>query len=113
MLYSIFICIFNKNYTKIKEEVNKYNIFQICGCIIYTQKINLVTEKEKPNCFKLFCESANNCCNEVVCKSLFCEDCECICCYCYPYIEDDYEKNKEFFVIVIRLKGNLFGVINL
>ena len=109
-LYSIFICIFNKNYTKIKEEVNKYNIFQICGYIIYTQKINLVTEKEKPNCFKLFCESANNCCNEVVCKSLFGELCEfnCICCYCYPYIEDDYEKNKEFFCYCYQAQRKSF-----
>ena len=108
-LYTIFVCIFTKN-KKNKEEVNKYRICQICGYLIYSQKIILKKNPGKCKCFKLCCESTKNCCNEAVCSCFknFDEDCECCCCCCCDYVEDDYDKNKEFFCYCYQAQRKSF-----
>ena len=115
ILYQLFkSCIFE--YDEKEEKKKKIiTICQICGYIIYSEK----KEPKKPpkrNCCTLCCESIQNCCNETFCHLFsICDVCDCephCSCRNCEYDPRDYNKKKKCFVIVIKLKENLFGVIN-
>ena len=108
ILYLFFDCyFFTKNKGNIKSR-NEYNVSQICGFIIYSEK--LLREEESCSCLKICGESTKlcfkstkHCCDEVFCKSLdccnFCDDvnyCKC-CCLCCEYDEKYYKKKEECF----------------
>jgi len=110
VLYSIFVCIFTKEKNDEKEGENRnkniYQICQICGYFIYSQKItknNIDCCKSCCKCCKLLCESTKNCCDNAGCSlcNILCQDdednCKCFCCCCCEYNEKDYSKDKESF----------------
>ena len=111
--YQLFTCII---YVEKKEKKEKnISICQICGYIIYTEK-KKSNKYPKRNCCTLCCESFQNCCNVTCCNLLSsCNICKCkphcICSKCEYKIED-YNKKEEVFRYCIKLKENLFGVLN-
>ena len=122
VLYSIFVSIFTKEKKDKNEGENEnkniYRICQICGYYIYSQKItknNMGCCKSCCKCFKLFCESTKNCCDNAgcsLCNILCCESedkCECCCCCCCNYDEEDYTKDKESFCYIYQAQRKYYS----
>jgi hypothetical protein len=89
----------NKN-EKEKEKEKKrlegcclcIKINEMCGNIIYFERINLGQNKNSKACCRLFIESINN---------YFCN----LCCCCYRYEKIHFEKNKQCFCYCYQEKG--------
>ena len=91
LLYSFFICIFEKEKKKENEKnlKNSYRVCEICGYIIYSQNIILNQNPPFCQCCKLLCETFSNCLNMALC-SIY----ECHCCDEEENEDDNTENNK-------------------
>ena len=67
-------------------------INEMCGNIIYFERVNLNQNKNSKACCRLFIESINN---------YFCN----LCCCCYRYEKIHFEKNKQCFCYCYQEKG--------
>ena len=117
LYYILSIYVFEQK--KKKKEENSYNIYNLCGYIIFTQNILKPSQNEqnidepnekKLNCclehLKLFEETIQYCSNRTIANALFCsekrtydDEC-CYCCKCCcgcEHKEKDFEKKNEFF----------------
>ena len=88
-------------------------VCEICGCIIYFERIILNDKKENndnsccKSCWKKCIESLNNYCNNIICNMYNCRKeyeknaCEC----CTEFNEDDFDKEKQCFCYCFQIKG--------
>ena len=127
LLYTFFVCIFDKREISQDEEIkkNKYRVCEICGYIIYSQNIIFDPYPPKCECLRLTCETFVNCMNMAICtigKCKCCKNCDDVdeenskkkdededdkyimeqenkICRncCLEYKEEDYLKNQQFF----------------
>ena len=93
LLYSFFVCIFDKRKKNQDEEIqkNKYRVCEICGYIIYSQNIIFNPQPPKCECLKLLCETFLNCINMAI-SSIG----ECKCC---NKCDDDKDKDNNENII--------------
>ena len=94
LLYSFFVCIFDKRKKKQDEglQKNNYRICEICGYIIYSQNITLNLHPPFCECFKLLGETFQNCLSMVAISIGECRCCR-ICNDCNG--EDEKEENND------------------
>lgn len=131
ILYTIFECVFTKNQKENSEKrTNQYTIYQICGYTIYIEKKILKKDIQKCECFKLCCNTLNNCCLHSLCTTCIdkegiccclccifrlCCDCECLderpceCCYCDDV---DFGQNDSFFCYCFQAKRKYYWLNN-
>ena len=87
------------------------NTCEICGCIIYSERLLLEKDSNHKGCFQLFCETINNYCNNAICNMCNCRKnnknlcCCCCCSCCCIYQEIHFEKNKQCFCYCYQEKG--------
>jgi len=97
VIYWVFTCIFKPVEKEKKNE--DYNIYNIFGFIIYSQKIKNNNKNPSCECLRLFCKSFKKCYEKIIIDTKKNDDikCNCLCCYCCKFDSVDYEKNEEFF----------------
>ena len=96
LLYSFFICIFDKREKKPDKKENnlknKYRVCEICGYIIYSQNLVLNPNPKCCECLTLLCETLLNCINMAFCTII---RCKCINCYNRGNDEQNEDKKDE------------------
>ena len=111
ILYSIFVCIFEKNKKKQNVNGDKYSVCEICGYTIYSED-KIVSEPPKCECCQLLCcGTCQNCLNMITGSVLCCLDENekeevsiCHCCKCCDQDKINYDKKKEFFCYCYQAK---------
>ena len=99
---------------KLRERLNGCclwrNTCEICGCVIYSERLILDKNSHSKGCCRLFCESVNNFCNNAICNMCNCRRVsknneKNLCCCCYRYQEIHFEKNRQCFCYCYQEKG--------
>ena len=85
---------------------------EICGCIIYFERIILDEEKTNNHgCCKLCCESLNKYCNDIICNICNCrKNKENKLCSRCQFNENDFDKEKQCFCYCFQTKGFCFWI---
>ena len=98
LLYSFFVCIFDKREISQDEEIqkNKYRVCEICGYIIYSQNIIFDPYPPKCQCLRLSCETFINCINMAVCTIGKCKCCNTCNCDDELIIKNQAKNDEEF-----------------
>ena len=129
IIYLLFLFIFigkrknkNKNIIKKNEKSKKKcccpcNCFkkfltwkcvcELCGCILYSERINIKENTSKGKA-KLLCETCQNYCNNALCNLCKCGDENknwCNCCECCVYNEEDFDKNRQCYFYCYQEKS--------
>ena len=80
---------------------------ELCGCILYSERIKIKENTSKGNA-KLLCETCQNYCNNALCNLCKCGDENKNCCKCgecCDYNEEDFDKNKQCYFYCYQEKS--------
>ena len=123
LFYSFLVCCFfqNKKKEKEKSECCACNcclwntICEICGCVIYSERVILEKEEKSPRCCKLCCETMSHYCCDAIFNMCNCrgnneENLCCNCCDCCNFREKHFDKGRQCFCYCYQEKGFCFWI---
>ena len=121
IFYSFLMCCFFQSKKKEKEKSECCScdcclwntICEICGCVIYSERVILERKEKSSKCCRLCCETISHFCCDVICNICNCRtnDTEhlcCNCCDCCDFKEKHFEKGRQCFCYCYQEKGFCF-----
>ena len=122
ILYSFLTCCFFQSKKKKKKKKNQnvvlvivvYGIpYEICGCVIYSERVILEKGEKGPRCCKLCCETMSHyCCDAIFAEAVMMKIYVVIAVIVAIIRKNILIKEDNVFAIVTRKKDFVFGLIN-